>query len=225
MIFGIIFIPVSYICYIITTLGPGPWYNGSINVVTAPPGFQSRYADRYIFENTSNRHIFECFPFLPTRAHRSLSKGIHPDKDMLGDPFPKGSFRWERRGQKLHEEYRGIIAMMKHDRKERRVAHQMKRNWKSSFVCDRCLAVNPYKHIRLHGLFFTDLGPQAGWRRTIITAEMYAEQEQVVSPYARHIDGFSKDGIMDDWLHDGYLGVGGPHVAGFLAFSEAPNLY
>ena len=74
-------------------------------------------------------------------------------------------------------------AGFKADRPARRDAHLFKRNFQATFCCDKCLATRPFKH-SIRELSIQDLRPNALWRDTMITDELYRATESEVSPFA-----------------------------------------
>jgi hypothetical protein len=78
------------------------------------------------------------------------------------------------RGEELPEqgrlmgEYKAAYVFFKCDMKARVECHQFAHNYASTFVCDCCLATQPFpaalNNERLRVLLYTDTSPSAQWR-------------------------------------------------------------
>ena len=149
-----------------------------------------------------------------------MSNGRHALVGMDNEEFPKDSFRYRRRGEELAEGFRAVFCGMKHDRPAEKDCHDHVRWFKASFICKSCLALRPTAGIRISSFSFTHLNLDAAWLATRIDHATYMREEIRISPYIRHIRGLRLDTLFDDWMHDGYLGVCGTHVANHLAFAS-----
>ena len=106
---------------------------------------------------------------------------------------------------------------MKHDRPAEKDAHDLRRWFKASFICKKCLALNPTAGVRLPELSFTAHNLSAGWISTCIDHATYMAHERNLSPYLSLIRGMTTDALFDDFMYDGYLGTSGTHCANHFA--------
>ena len=83
---------------------------------------------------------------------------------LAGTPIAEGGFF-------------GAFAGIKGDRKSRKENHLFARNWNSTFICDRCLAVQPYKHGPKE-LSYGDCCEGVLWLKTFISHEVYLATER-----------------------------------------------
>jgi hypothetical protein len=107
-----------------------------------------------------------------------LQTGVMPSTGFDNEPFDPKSFRGELAGTPIAEGgFFGAFAGIKGDRKSRKENHLFARNWNSTFICDRCLAVQPYKH-GPEELSYGDCCEGALWLKTFISHEVYLATER-----------------------------------------------
>jgi hypothetical protein len=69
-----------------------------------------------------------------------LESKMFPEK-WYNAPFVEGTLRHNRRGTYFAEGFGGIFAGIKGDRKARKEVHRFQRNYASTFICERCVAM------------------------------------------------------------------------------------
>ena len=66
-----------------------------------------------------------------------LLRGVYPDHDPWGDPWPVGSVRDARKGQWLAEGLRGAVVLARADT-EQTVNHWGLSHWRTYTPCSKC---------------------------------------------------------------------------------------
>eukprot|EP00969_Alexandrium_andersonii_P279826 12369602-Alexandrium_andersonii.AAC.1 len=100
--------------------------------------------------------------------------GKHPSTDVDGKPWPEGSEDALRAGQDLAGGWKCCFAGMKGDCKERVLQHNFAHNYRTTFVCDCCLAVQPFKRAPMpEHLNYCDFSASAGWTETELSHADY----------------------------------------------------
>eukprot|EP00969_Alexandrium_andersonii_P343703 15192030-Alexandrium_andersonii.AAC.1 len=101
-----------------------------------------------------------------------LESGQWPAKTFGNEEFPAGSDAAARAGERLAGALTGCFAGMKGDRKSRKECHRFSRSYLSTFICERCMACQLFKH-GVPEFCFGDATPSAGWRNTEIDNATY----------------------------------------------------
>ena len=70
--------------------------------------------------------------------------GCFPSKGMYEEELD--TERLSRAGKEFANGWKGAFFCMKHDAKARRELHNFRRHYSSTFVCDECLATQPFKN-------------------------------------------------------------------------------
>jgi hypothetical protein len=140
---------------------------------------------------------------------------IFPERGFYKELFPKSSLRGRRAGKRIMGDYIPIYLGNKTDGKARVELHGFKRFWKTTHMCEECLATNPYPKAPPH-LTYIDFRDEAAWRATIIDHEQYMAGGNV-SPLAC-IPGFRLDTNFRDIFHMDFLGYGRDMGGAFVKF-------
>jgi hypothetical protein len=128
------------------------------------------------------------------------TKGIGPCLGFANEEFPRSSIRYGLRGQVLAGGWTACYVGMKHDAKAKREVHKHTQNYMATYCCCDCFAVKGTKHAPPH-LFFSDFGPDAMWRATMICHESYVLTEPDPTPWLQ-VTGHRKDPSPE---HDSYV--------------------
>lgn len=107
-------------------------------------------------------------------------EGIHPDVDPDGVPFAPGSRRANVVGTPLAGGWRFCFGGLKADRKAHTTLHRFSQNYSATWLCERCMAVRPFKKAPLM-FSFGNLQRMAPWSSTILTHEARVDREIYVS--------------------------------------------
>ncbi len=144
--------------------------------------------------------------------------GVFPSLDQYGNQL-RGD-----RGLKAHSPicggWRAGFESWCGDWKERSLSHQfIKRNYQSTFLCDQCQAVQPFKRTPddLIPLIYSDFRLTAPWTGTLRNHQTYMNQTPVgqQSPWV-NVPGFSISRVRWDSAHTILLGTGKDIAASFL---------
>jgi hypothetical protein len=138
-----------------------------------------------------------------------LETGCFPSKGMYEEELD--TERLSRAGKEFANGWKGAFFGMKHDAKARRELHNFRRHYSSTFVCDECLATQPFKNAP-RDVLYADFTEDALHARTFCSHEWYMAHETNISPFAQ-IRGWHKDMLFRDILHDIWLGTARDDVA------------
>jgi len=151
-----------------TAGGGSPWDTKFPILLLQNSRFQSKRARDGVFGKMAEFIAWEL---------KVLESGVMPDTGFDGEPFDARSFRGELAGTPIAEGFYAAFAGIKGDRKSRKENHRFKRCWNSTFICDRCLAAQPFKH-GLEELSYGDCCEGALWTRTFLSHELYLAFER-----------------------------------------------
>lgn len=144
------------------------------------------------------------------------ARGVHPEVGFYGDAF--SGFRATMQGTPLmHDCFRAVLAGIKSDTKMKVQMHAFSRFWACTMLCERCMAMQPFRRAGGSELSFGDLRMTATWRRTMISHQTYLLTEPQISPW-NQVAGFHLEVIWRDIMHTLYQGVG-QDLAASLIFS------
>jgi hypothetical protein len=137
-------------------------------------------------------------------THRYAKSGIYPPFHYDGRAFQPGTPEHALAGTRLAGPWQFVFAGWKGDLKARTEAHDHRRNYQATFLCDQCCATQAFKHAP-RDVLYTDFSAEALWRQTILGNETY--MESCTSPW-RIIEGFRAETLYWDLMHIIYIGFG-----------------
>jgi hypothetical protein len=140
-----------------------------------------------------------------------LGSGELPTQGLYGEPLdiPKDALG----------SIRAAFAGLKADMKAMQQVNFTKRTANSTFLCMKCLAVQPFKNAPKF-LSYANFNEDAPWVPTILDPKMHVILENTPSPF-RHILGWTPELNFEDILHVTHLGPGRDIAAGCLIDLEA----
>ena len=131
-----------------------------------------------------------------------LRSGVMPSKGFYNETLT--GVRAENAGKPLN--FKMVLTGWKGDGKACKETHNCERNYLSTFVCKDCLACQPFKN-SIKELDCYDFSEDAPHRATVLTHRGYLSMPGAnISPWVKHVPGFTKDMIMRDFMHVGPLG-------------------
>ena len=112
--------------------------------------------------------------------------------------------------------WKGCFAGWKGDRKEGKNLFKFHRNYISTYVCELCLAVQPFKKYIGPELAYTNHWSTALWRQTVMTDKTIALCQRETSPFAC-IPGFNVWLLWEDLMHTVHLGMAKDGIMSLVA--------
>ena len=179
--------------------------------------------ERSVCDATVKDNAFEIICNFLAWSFKCCQQGIAPTLDFYGLPFPKASVWQNCASTQLANGWHGCYTGWKGDRKERKNLHHLHRNYNSTFICEHCLAVAPYKKCTCPELSYADMSQTALWRQTVMTHADFMRTAVKPSPFAC-IPGFHLGTLWEDLMHTVHLGIGKDLVGSILGEFVLENL-
>ena len=111
-----------------------------------------------------------------------------------------------RAGELLAEGWGGAYGGSKSDRVSKVLINGFSRHFKCTHICEKCLAVMPYRNCDSKFLNYADFNQNAPHHMTEISHEHYLETEPKVSPMSI-IPGWHLQTLWEDGMHTLQLGT------------------
>ncbi|CAL1151780.1 unnamed protein product [Cladocopium goreaui] len=132
------------------------------------------------------------------------SMGRWPDAGFDGKPFATGSARAKMCGQPLADGFRACYVGFKADLKARHECHGFSRWYKSSLICEQCLARRDIKSP--DSMNYRNFTSSAAWPLTMLDHDQW----MTLGEHSdwNLVEGFRLESVGFDLMHNVFLGVG-----------------